>query len=187
MPPAMLGTNERSDMSTTEQPTANRPYVLPRDAGLYDVWFPTIPNAPGRYRAKVTAEQTDGRLAQVHIVEHRGAAAPLHLHRDADETFYVIDGQVSFFLGKERIDARAGAFLLAPRGAVHSWLIRSEEAEALVTLAPAGLEGFFAEIGSQVVPSDPAAGSIQIDVEELNRRAAAYGVEIVGQPPTLED
>jgi quercetin dioxygenase-like cupin family protein len=172
-------------VSTIEKPSTNQPYVLPRDAGVYDVWFPSTPREPGRYSAKVAGEQTSGRLSQVHIVEPRGAAPPVHLHHDADETFYVIGGEITVFLGDERIDARPGDFLFVPKGAVHTWLVRSARAEALVTLAPAGLEDFFAEVGVPVLAGEPAPGQMNLDLEEMNRKAEAYGVEFLGPPPTL--
>lgn len=173
-------------MTTIEKSTAIERYVLARDAGVYDVWFPSTPSASGRYRAKVAGAQTEGRLAQVHILEPRGAAPPRHLHADADETFYIIDGEISVFLGDERIEAGPGAFFFVPKGAVHTWLVRSEQAEALLTLAPAGLEGFFAEIGLPALPGQPNAGRVDVDLEEMNRKAGAYGVEIVGPAPTLD-
>lgn len=173
-------------MSTIEKPRTKDPYVLPRDSGVYDVWFPSAPRGSGRYSAKVVGEQTGGRLAQVHMVEPRGAAPPVHLHHDADETFYVIDGEISVFLGDERIDAGPGAFFFVPKGVVHTWLVRSEQAEALLTLAPAGLESFFAEVGAQVVAGEPKPGQMEVDIEEMNRKAEAYGVEFLGPPPTLD-
>jgi quercetin dioxygenase-like cupin family protein len=186
-PESSHGRARRSGVTTIEKPTANAPYVLPPDAGIYDIWFPSTPRDCGRYRAKVAGAQSEGRLAQVHMLEPRGAAPPRHLHHDADETFYVIDGEVSVFLGDERIEAGPGAFFFVPKGAVHTWLVRSEQAEALLTLAPAGLEGFFAEIGLPALPGQPNAGRAGVDLEEMNRRAGAYGVEFVGPPPTLDE
>ncbi len=74
-----------------------------------------------------------------------------------------------------------------PKGAVHTWLVRSEDAEALITLAPSGLEGFFAEVGVPVVPGEPNPSQVEVDLEEMNRKAEAYGVEFVGPPPTLDE
>lgn len=165
---------------------AGQPYLLPKEVGVRDLWFPSNPEKPGRYSIKVAAEQSERRLSQVHMIEARGAAPPVHLHRDADETIYVIDGELSIFLGDERLEAGAGSFLFVPKGAVHTWLVRSAHAEALVTLAPAGLEGFFAEVGAAVVPGALHPGPIDVDPEGMNRRAAAYGVEILGPPPTLD-
>jgi quercetin dioxygenase-like cupin family protein len=174
-------------MGTIEKQTRNGPYVLTRDSGLYDVWFPSTPEARGRYRAKVAGAQTEGRLSQVHLVEPRGAAPPIHFHHDADETIYVIDGEINVFLDDERIDAGPGAFLFVPKGAVHTWLVRSQQAELFLSLAPAGLEGFFAEVGSAVIPGEPMPSGTDVDLQEMNRRAEAYGVEFVGPPPTLDD
>lgn len=173
-------------MSTIEKTMAGQPYVLPKDVGVRDLWFPSNPDKPGRYSIKVAAEQSERRLSQVHMIEARGAAPPLHFHRDADETIYVIDGELSVFLGDEPVEAGTGSFLFVPKGAVHTWLVRSAQAEALLTLAPAGLEAFFAEVGAPVIPDGPAPGPISVDPVEMNERARAYEVEIVGPPPTLD-
>jgi quercetin dioxygenase-like cupin family protein len=174
-------------MSATQKPTLSKPYVLPRTEAVYDIWFPSSREAPGRDRAKLIGAQTDGRLAQVHLVEPRGAAPPAHFHHDADETIYVIDGRVSVFLGEEQVEADRGAFLFVPKGAVHTWLVHSEHAELFLSLAPAGLEGFFAEVGFAVTPGVPTPRALDVDLQDMNQRAEADGVEFVGPPPTLDD
>lgn len=173
-------------MSTIEKTAVRVAYVLPAGAGVRDVWFPSNPERPGRYSIKLVGEQTDGRLAQVHMIEQRGAAAPLHAHLDADETIYVIDGELGIFCDGEWVEARAGAFFFVPRDSVHTWLVRSERVEAFLTLAPAGLEGFFAEVGAPAAGAEGDPDTMDVDPEEMNRRAAAYGVKVVGPPPVLD-
>ena len=167
--------------------TVNEPYVLPKDAGMMDVWWPFNP-APvvGRLSTKVTGEQTQGRLFQMHVTDGRGAAPPLHIHHDADETFYVIEGEMTIFVGDERVEAGAGDFVFGPKGVPHAYLVQSDRAEFLVAFAPAGIEGFFAEIAPQVVPGKPTHDPVEPDPEEFARIAGRYAVEIVGPPPTLE-
>lgn len=172
------------------QTTANTPYSLPKEAGVTDVWFPL---REGRYITKIAAEQTEGRLLQLLVSEPRGAAPPLHIHHDADETWYVIDGQLSIFVGDERFEAGPGDFALGPKGVPHTFLVTSERAEFLATFAPAGTQGpggygadgFFREIGLPVVPGEPHPGPAQLNPEEFARKASAYAIEIVGPPPTL--
>lgn len=65
-------------------------------------------------------------MIQMLVRDGRGAAPPLHIHRDADETFYVIAGTVSVFVGDERMDAGPGDYVFAPMGVPHAFLVTSE-------------------------------------------------------------
>lgn len=166
-------------------------YALPKEGGLTDVWFPAT---GGRYTFKAAADQTDGRLAQVLCREPRGAAAPLHLHHDADETWYVLDGRLTLLVGDESFEAGPGDFVLGPRGVPHSFVVSSDAAEFLATFTPAGaagpagagLEGFCREIGIPVVAGEQPPAPVAPDLAEFARRAARYAIEIVGPPPTLD-
>lgn len=162
----------------------NEPYTLTRDAGVLDVWFPLW---EGRYTVQAGSAQTGGRLCHMVVNEPKGAAPPLHIHADADETWYVIDGQVTIYVGDDKFDAGPGEFVFGPKGVPHSFLVRSERAEFLTTFTPAGsAEGFFAEIGIPVVAGQPHPGTVPVQPEEFARKAAAYSIEIVGPPPTHE-
>jgi mannose-6-phosphate isomerase-like protein (cupin superfamily) len=167
-------------------------YPLAKDAGVTDIWFP--PTA-GRYTFKTAAAQTEGRLLQVLCQESRGGAAPLHIHHDADESWYVLDGELTVIVGEERMQVGAGDFVLGPKGIPHTFLVTSEQAEFLVSFAPAGtegpcgtgLEGFFREIGIPVVPGERRPDPVPPDPEDFARRAGQYAIEILGPPPTLDD
>jgi quercetin dioxygenase-like cupin family protein len=160
-------------------------YLLARDEGVIDVWWPYQPQV-GRYTTKLAAEQTGGRLFQLLCNDRRGGAPPLHIHRNEDETFFVISGEISFFVGGERIEATAGDFVFAPRDTSHSYLVKSGRAEYLTSFAPAGAERFFAEVAPAVVPGEPPPPPTQPDPAEFARIAANYGIEIVGPPPALD-
>lgn len=164
---------------------AVQPYLLAKDTGVADVWFPSSPLGLGRYSIKVSADHSEGRLFQMHSLEPRGAAPPMHTHT-GDETLYIISGELSIFLGDERLEAGAGSFVMVPKRALHSWVVRSEEAEVLVTLSPAGLEGFFMEFGAPVVSGEAKPGLFGLDPERAASRTDAYGLEFLGPPPTLD-
>jgi mannose-6-phosphate isomerase-like protein (cupin superfamily) len=177
---------------TSKQSSATEAYVMPNETGLTDIWFPA--GEGRRWTTKVAAQQTGGRLLQLLGSEPRGASSPLHIYRDADEMFYVIEGELRIFIGDERIEAGTGDFVLAPKGVPSAFLVTSERAEFLVTFAPAGIEGpagvgldgFFREIGIPVVAGEGPPEPVEPDPEEFARKAALYGCEIVGPPPTLE-
>jgi mannose-6-phosphate isomerase-like protein (cupin superfamily) len=171
--------------TTTTTPSA----VLSKDEGVADLWWPYGPSV-GRYTFKTTGEQTQGSLIQVLIRDSEGAATPLHIHHDADETFYVLEGEVTIVVGDERIEAKTGDFVLGPRGVPHAFLITSERAELLVTFGPAGREGssgsgFEGFIREVAIPVDGgnAPQPTMPDAEEFARLMSLYGIELVGPPP----
>jgi mannose-6-phosphate isomerase-like protein (cupin superfamily) len=123
---------------------------------------------------------------QMLVTDRRGAAPPLHIHHEEDETFLVLEGEMTIFVGDERIECGPGDFVFGPKGVPHAFLVRSEQAEFLVTFTPAGIENFFAEVAVPVVPGEPAPDPVAPDVEEWARKMAAYAIEIVGPPPTLD-
>jgi quercetin dioxygenase-like cupin family protein len=160
-------------------------YMLSEDSGVIDVWWPYQPQV-GRYIVKIGSEQTEGRLFQLLCKDRRGGAPPLHIHHREDETFYVIAGEITFFIGDQRIDATAGDFVFAPKDVPHAFLVTSDRADYLASFSPAGAEQFFAEVAQPVVPGEPAPPPSAPDPEEFARIAASYGIEIVGPPPRLD-
>jgi mannose-6-phosphate isomerase-like protein (cupin superfamily) len=180
-------------MSTIASPAAGQAYALPKDTGVSDYWLPFVPGV-SRISTKVSGEQTEGRLLQVRSTDWRGAAPPLHIHHDADETWYVIDGQLTVFVGDERIEAGPGDFVFGPMGVPHAFLVTSERAESLITFSPAGtkgpsgygVDGFFREAAVPAVPGQAPPEPLEPEPEELARLMAQYGIETVGPPPTLD-
>ena len=160
-------------------------YLLPKDSGVIDVWWPYQPQV-GRYTVKIGADQTDGHLFQILGRDRRGGAPPLHIHHRQDESFYVIAGEITFFVGDQRLEATAGDFVFAPKDVPHAFLVTSEHAEYLPSFSPAGVERFFSEVAPRVVRGEPAPPPSEPDPEEFARIAASYGIEIVGPPPTLD-
>ena len=161
--------------------TANA-YLLTDDAGVGDVWWPFSAGV-GRYTHKLTGAQSEGRLFQMVVTEPRGAAPPLHIHHDADETFYVIDGDVTFYVDGGEIAAGPSDFVFVGRSSPHAFLVRSEQARMFVTFGPAGIEGFFSELGTDARRSEAPPAPEAPDPELFASVAARYAMDIVGPPP----
>jgi quercetin dioxygenase-like cupin family protein len=174
-------------MSQTQTQSTAASYALSREEGLNDVWWPYFPDEVGRHTNKVLGEQTDGRLFQALMSYPRGAAPPVHIHHDADETFFVLEGEVTVFVGDRRYECTAGDFVLGPKGITHAFLVRSEWAQILVTFSPAGIDGFFAEVAPAVIPGEGPPPPSMPDQDEFIALMAKYECEFVGPPPTLHD
>ena len=53
---------------------------------------------------------------------------PLHVHRRDDETFYVLEGELTLFVPGEQIVLGPGQAALAPRDVPHAYRVESDEA-----------------------------------------------------------
>lgn len=63
--------------------------------------------------------------------------APLHVHHEDDEAWYVLRGKLGFRLGEEEVEAGPGSAVLARRGTPHTYRNPgSEEAEYLLVMPP---------------------------------------------------
>jgi quercetin dioxygenase-like cupin family protein len=161
--------------------TTTKPYRLASGEGLADVWWKS-----GRATIKAGPDETGNAFSQLVMDEPRGSATQLHVHHNEDETFYILDGQVTMF-GDERIDLVAGDYFFVPRGVIHAYLVRSERARMLVTISPSGTEQLFVSLGVPVTGSEPPAEAVMPPMPELVRLFASYGTEILGPPPSLDD
>jgi mannose-6-phosphate isomerase-like protein (cupin superfamily) len=47
--------------------------------------------------------------------------APLHLHHNDDEAWYVLEGTLCLRVGDEDVEAKAGAAVFVPRGTPHTY------------------------------------------------------------------
>lgn len=133
----------------------------------------------------VTGEESGGAFTLCEVAGPRGNMPPLHVHHDDDETFYVLEGFLTLFVGDRVIELVAGQAALAPRGVPHVYRVDSDVARWLVVGSPAGFERFLREAGEAAPGHElPPPGRPQ-DPEALAATAARYGIEILGPPGTL--
>jgi mannose-6-phosphate isomerase-like protein (cupin superfamily) len=132
---------------------------------------------------KATTESTDGRFAAMEILGRKGFGAPLHLHRNEDEFFLVMSGDVRVRHGEDIFEATAGSLAYGPRDVPHSFTVDSDEARLLLFFAPGGVEGFFRDGGKPARALElPPLDEEFLDRETLASIAAKYGQEFVGPP-----
>jgi quercetin dioxygenase-like cupin family protein len=89
------------------------------------------------------SEETGGQYALIESLSPKGAEPPRHVHSREDETFYVLEGEITFYIGEETYAAAPGAFVSAPRGVPHSYTFETDVIRMLVIVAPGGFEEFF--------------------------------------------
>ncbi len=115
---------------------------------------------PGRALLRVSAEQTKKAFEVIELAGPEGDGPPPHIHRDHQELFYVLQGTVEFTIGDAQIPAEAGSLVLVPSNTRHGFRLGAD-CKLLGFVAPAGLEGFFKELGAGM-----AAGKSQAEIRE---------------------
>lgn len=132
------------------------------------------------YRFLATGEETDGKYATFEAIVPPGSGPPPHIHSREEESFLVLEGEMAFQLGDERFVAGEGTFLNIPVGILHCFKNESDKtARLLISLAPAGLENMFFEVGQPLADeAETAPPPNEIEIKKLLEAAPRYGVEI---------
>lgn len=111
---------------------------------------------------KATAETTGGAYGLVEALAPVGASPPLHIQHGEDETFYVLEGELTFQLVDELVTAGPGEVVFAPRGVPHTFANRGDApARYLIACTPAGFERYFARLAAERQGVDPPDWALQ--------------------------
>ncbi len=157
--------------------------------GVSDV-NPTINTPPqGRtiavvgdvYRFLATGEETNDRYALWEALVPPGGGPPPHVHSREEEGFYVLEGEITFPISGERVVAKAGTFANMPVGTPHSFKNEGDRpARMLISVAPAGLEEMFFEVGVPLAEGETTAvPPTKEEIDKLLAVAPGYGIEIL--------
>ena len=136
---------------------------------------------------KATAEQTGGQYTLVEILAPEGFSSPLHLHHQEDEDFYILEGEMTFYVGDQTIKAQPGSFLFGPKDVPHAFTVDSGPARLLFILSPAGFEDLLRDMGEPAraltLPPQPETSPSEAEMQQMAAMAAQHGVEFIGPPP----
>jgi len=164
-------------MTTTSDERAKLGYLLNENEGEA-FWLLGMLEA-----VKISGEATDGKFGLLEVVVPAGIGSPWHVHREEDEWFYVLDGEVTVWVADTKMSLTAGSFAFGPKGVPHTFYAESGEARLLIGFQPMQFEGFLREVGEPatelVVPQPPDGPP---DMERLSAIAQRNGFEILGPP-----
>jgi quercetin dioxygenase-like cupin family protein len=137
----------------------NRPYALPAGEGKAMGWFGST----------ITLKASSPQLGATEVLIHPGEEPPLHVHRNEDEWFYLLEGSMTFHVGGENYVGAPGSFVSFPRGIPHTFTVETPSAHFLVMTTPGGFERMF-----ELAPKTP---------EDAVKALEAFGMEVVGPHP----
>jgi mannose-6-phosphate isomerase-like protein (cupin superfamily) len=124
-------------------------------------------------------EEAHGDFSLVEYLAKPGNEPPPHVHQNEDEFFYILEGEIDAYVGREVFNAKAGECVSFPRLTPHAFLIRSPRLRALIFTSPGGFERYFLSMSSPAEALEMPTGALtysQSDMEEAIRMAAAFGL-----------
>lgn len=126
---------------------------------------------------KISSRDTGGALTFFEDRTLPLQGPPLHLHREQDEWWYILEGEFRFVVDGREIRARAGDTVFAPRGSRHTFQnIGATPGRTLTAVVPGGLDLFFEDL-EKVAPRFTVP-----DPERMIPLFEKHGLELLGPP-----
>ena len=146
-----------------------RPFVVgPNEGRLIDL-------GDFEVTAKADTDETGGVVSVLDASEPPGFGPPIHVHHDAAEAFYVLEGEYIMYLEEREVVCPAGSFIFIPLGARHGFRVGDVPSRKLNFYFPAAMIGYFDDLAAALRRDD-------VDENELAAIARKYSMEIVGPP-----
>jgi quercetin dioxygenase-like cupin family protein len=172
-----------ADMTSDNDSPQSEVVFVPAGQGI-SLWVPEEPppdlvdgEGPqlSTYTFMVTADNTGGALTVVDTVVPARNGPPEHMHGDADESFYVLEGEFEIDAGGKSFHMGPGDYAFVPRGTRHIWKNSGDETARMIRIyTPGGHEQFFFEISRPVEPGMPAPTLVNEDIRRAKAAAAKY-------------
>jgi mannose-6-phosphate isomerase-like protein (cupin superfamily) len=125
---------------------------------------------------KASWDETDGVFSLLEAEEPPGFGPPVHIHHDAAEAFYVLEGEYVMFLDDREVSCPSGSFIFIPAGVRHGFRVGAEPSRKLNFYFPAVMVGYFDEL-SAALRHDEVDESLLADI------ARRHSMQIVGPVP----
>jgi mannose-6-phosphate isomerase-like protein (cupin superfamily) len=137
-------------------------------------WFEPLPGE--RIGMRVPSTHTGNAFSLTEIIVAPQIGPPLHIHHDADEVLFVLEGTVDFVCNNKRFRTGAGGLAAIPKGSPHAFRnFENTPARMIVLLSPGGFEQIMHAMMGRSLSEFPSV-------------AAKYHLEIVGPPiPPMDE
>ena len=107
-------------------------------------------------------KQSGGEIAVMDNVVGAGYSGPPLHHHGFDETFYVLEGELTFQLEDEIFTRKEGELAFAPRDVPHTFAnLSGADARTLIVCTPAGFERYFDRMTAERAGAEPSPEDLE--------------------------
>jgi mannose-6-phosphate isomerase-like protein (cupin superfamily) len=115
-----------------------------------------------------------------------GDMPPLHVHERDDEGFFVLEGELTLWVGDaEPVVLGPGEFVNAPAGVPHTYRVTSAEPASWLLPAGPGFAAFVRDVGVPAERHELPVLDGPPDAERIARIAAEHRITLLGPPGML--
>ncbi|HTS97488.1 MAG TPA: cupin domain-containing protein [Streptosporangiaceae bacterium] len=117
-----------------------------------------------------------------------GGGAPLHVHADLDDSFYLVSGQLAMRCGDETFAVEPGAYVALPHGVPHTFRVVGDQPAVMLQVhADDSFLTFVKAVGQPAAGRTLPADASAMDMDAALKIAAQTGQPVVGPPMTDEE
>ena len=149
------------------------PYVLADGEGEVIRWFGDT----------ITVKSAGPRFDVAVVTAVAGSEPPLHVHADADEALFVLEGSLLVFAGSEALPASVGAFAFLPARVPHTFAVESGSARLLALNAPSGSLAMYSDVEDRFGPREMPARPRDADLAVARPVLEEHGVTVCESTP----
>jgi mannose-6-phosphate isomerase-like protein (cupin superfamily) len=126
-----------------------------------------------------------GQPVIIEAIVAPGGGAPLHVHADLDDSFYLVSGRLAMRCGDESFLVEPGGYVSLPHGVPHTFrVVGGEPAVMLQVHTDDSFLRFVKAVGHPATSRDLADAPPVADLEAAFQAAAETGQPVIGPPMT---
>lgn len=118
-----------------------------------------------------------------------GGGAPLHVHPDLDDSFYLLDGQLAMRCGEHAFRALPGDYVVLPKGVPHTFRVLGREPARMLQVHQDDSFLRFIRAAGKPAASRSLPGRTQLGIpfDDMPRIAAETGQPVIGPPMSEQE
>ena len=116
-----------------------------------------------------------------------GGGAPLHVHHDLDDSFYLVSGLLAMRCGEQTFAVGPGAYVALPHGVPHTFRVVGDEPAVMLQVHADDSFLRFIRDGRRWRPAGPSRPPVRSTWTPRSQVAARTGQPVVGPPMSEEE
>jgi mannose-6-phosphate isomerase-like protein (cupin superfamily) len=118
-----------------------------------------------------------------------GGGAPLHVHADLDDSFYLVSGRLAMRCGEQAFAVGPGDFVALPHGVPHTFRVVGDEPAVMLQVhSDDSFLRFIRAVGQPAASHTlPAGVVLATDMDAALEVAGRTGQPVVGPPMSAEE